>query len=781
MKHFLVLVLSLLIIPSAPLVHHPTTNILSQGFIQVESGNPTLYIPGNLTINNSNLQILCHYNLIFTGMELHHFIFASNASISHENISSISGNLSVCNLYSGLSLTISDSYLHYNGTMTMFNSSIHFYYSSLKGTIFTKFSNDSFESVNSTFRVVHPLQDKKEFYISSIHQNGQPISSSRFFPYTYSGSTLPVMPITMVQTCMNYTKNPGSSLLLLNFSMGNRFKFNESIFLNNTAGIYLLNTSLPAPWYDGGFTEGEKIQVNYTMDNQSELTLWSSKFNFFSNSSLNISGLRHNFMVFSHSRIFAENSTFSGNSGNWEINGFINSSRTGLLLENESKIILMDSGFQGVSTSSTGNLSPIMTWKNSTVEVWKSPLIESIANSKYFRDENLGFSGIGNNYSSTLKSANKYLGKFTLGGINSGSVLVLFENNSSSYEYNIFKFNLYGKTNYISLSTGSLFQSAFPTENITLKNASFIKMSTFTKNIEGNFSIIMNMESIGGNSTDINVKYSIEYSGRTYIGNFSRGKLPEEKNASFLFNISRIPDLSNSIIFINSTVTFNNSYFVQEMNLSNFVPLSPYFYSYRLWENGITPGKKWTVGFDGSTYSSYGNCIEINSTEGFACITPYSTGYFIPGDKLLKIFPGNTSINYTHLMGNFTIICTSSIKYNLSVDDISIIHAEGNYTITLPYGNYTIFLNSGRIDKKIEIWINASNMVIYAGIYSPNLVKSDLFMYLAVVLVMISIIMAVCRKFFISFCPDCMELKRPFGLQIHHCTARKKDHESSIL
>ncbi len=748
-------------------IHMPNKPALGYSMYRT---NPDLYVYGNLSINASDESMLKGYNIIFSGSGNHFLNICTNSSISCETIVNSGGKLVIRNGGSADNIQICNSTFNFTGYFMLRNSSIRMYKTFVGGTAGICFINDHVSSYYSTFRNEKSLNSAGIYNVSTLSQNGQPISSNSSYMFDYS--TLPGYnyPVSSIALCLNYTMENSPNPVYMKFELSSSMVFSKNLCIENRAGRFRAEYNLTNPWFLSGFSTGKEIPVAFNMSPDSKLTIWHGAICFLSNSTINHTGIYHNFIVLSRSDLYSVCSTFTGNEGTLEKGGYFNSSRTGLYMVNDSGATLVDSGFTGAQKYVEGTYSPVVKGRNSVLEVWKSSSIFVSTHQSTYCQKNITFTGMNDNYTKVKENAlnvSCIKGKEIIG---SGMLLQYFSENCSQI-FSSYRYSIYGNERYLSLQEGTVFTITGIIQHLYFNNTSTINV-TLSETYTNNDTIThLELKSLYGKSSSIYIRILLNYSGEKRENNFQLNNLSLNKSFCMKMSLARNHNVNESYVKVNWIISYNNSLFTENVSGNENLPVERYNYTYNLTECGIPSGQEWSIIVQNFSYTTMQKTLTLNSSNPFLTVFPQDSGYFNTSSKIEKIFPGTTYFNYTIMYGTIEFMNNGSNTYNVSCIFNSQSNINGKFCMQLPYGNYTFLVCSGSYLAVRQVNIQSNRTVLYLDFtqtsnnYSIYYVAKYAFYTAAI----IGFAFYFTRRYYISFCPKCMEARKPFNFRTHRC------------
>lgn len=740
--------------------------------------NPDLYVYGNLSINASDESMLKGYNIIFSGSGNHFLNICTNSSISCETIVNSGGKLVIRNGGSADNIQICNSTFNFTGYFMLRNSSIRIYNTFVGGTAGICFINDHVSSYYSTFRNEKSLNSAGVYNVSTLSQNGQPISSNSSYMFDYSALPSHNYPVNSIALCMNYTMVSSISPVSMKFELGSSMIFSKNLCIENRSGRFRAEYNLTNPWFLSGLSTGTKIPVAFNMSPDSKLTIWHSAICFLSNSTINHMGIDHNFIVLSRSDLYSVGSTFTGNEGPLENGGYFNSSRTGLYMENDSGATLVDSGFTCAQKYLEGNYSPVVKGSNSVLEIWKSSFILVSTHQSTYCQKNITFTGMNGNYTKVMENAlnlSCIKGKEIIG---SGMLLQYFSENCS-YIFSSYRYSIYGNEKYLSLQEGTVFTTTGITRHLYFNSTSTINVALSETYTSTDTITHVDLKSLYGKSSSIYIRIMLNYSGKNSENNFQLNNLSMNKSFCMELSLERNHSANDSYVKVEWFLSYNNSLFMENVSGNENLPVQLYNYTYNLTECGIPSWQEWSIIVQNISYTSMQNTITLNSSNPFLTVFPQDSGYFNTSSKIEKIFPGTTYFNYSIMYGTIEFINNGSNTYNVSCIFNSQSNINGKFCMQLPYGNYTFLVCSGSYIDVRQVSIQSNRTVLFLAFPQASNDHSIYYVakYAFYTVAIIGSAIYFTRRYYISFCPKCMEARKPFDFRTHRCWV---DQDTSI-
>ena len=739
---------------------------------------PDLYVYGNLSINASDESMLKGYNIIFSGSGNHFLNICTNSSISCETIVNSGGKLVIRNGGSADNIQICNSTFNFTGYFMLRNSSIRIYNTFVGGTAGICFINDHVSSYYSTFRNEKSLNSAGVYNVSTLSQNGQPISSNSSYMFDYSALPSHNYPVNSIALCMNYTMVSSISPVSMKFELGSSMIFSKNLCIENRSGRFRAEYNLTNPWFLSGLSTGTKIPVAFNMSPDSKLTIWHSAICFLSNSTINHMGIDHNFIVLSRSDLYSVGSTFTGNEGPLENGGYFNSSRTGLYMENDSGATLVDSGFTCAQKYLEGNYSPVVKGSNSVLEIWKSSFILVSTHQSTYCQKNITFTGMNGNYTKVMENAlnlSCIKGKEIIG---SGMLLQYFSENCS-YIFSSYRYSIYGNEKYLSLQEGTVFTTTGITRHLYFNSTSTINVALSETYTSTDTVTHVDLKSLYGKSSSIYIRIMLNYSGKNSENNFQLNNLSMNKSFCMELSLERNHSANDSYVKVEWFLSYNNSLFMENVSGNENLPVQLYNYTYNLTECGIPSWQEWSIIVQNISYTSMQNTITLNSSNPFLTVFPQDSGYFNTSSKIEKIFPGTTYFNYSIMYGTIEFINNGSNTYNVSCIFNSQSNINGKFCMQLPYGNYTFLVCSGSYIDVRQVSIQSNRTVLFLAFPQASNDHSIYYVakYAFYTVAIIGSAIYFTRRYYISFCPKCMEARKPFDFRTHRCWV---DQDTSI-
>ena len=739
------------------------------------SDSSTIYMEGNLTINNTDRGIMCGYNLIFQGNGSHKICLETNITIMDEKIQSESGNVTIRN-ENGLTMHIINSTFDFKGEMNLSNSKIYIYTTHiLGGHIKTMFYKDQIYVKNSIIEASSPINynySRSELYdVARISKNGQPAGGYMPVKFLFRSMDYWNFPVNRYMICLNYSAtaneklsfslNPLSSLKIsgnISLEAGNRNMiewFNESnafeikSFQNNMSFTGYLNASLP--------------------DN---ITIWGASVILYSTSVLNYTGLWHNYVLMWNTTAIIRNTTISGSSQNFCSSGIPDENKTGIFEEKHSRLILIDSHF----TSWNGNLKeqnlPVIARNGSYFSIYKKLVVKGFMHSSEVMIK-LGkiCSGIDNrtdlgipvkyeNYINRENSSIYFMTLTNFGGLN-------YFNNA--------RFDFDGHIYYVSWPDIDILNSGVLRHNISLNYTSQIEVKANYNYSSTAINLSLKERSMYNFSTNVSTKICVNYMGRnfskTYYDDFMKLNGTEFENISF----PRRPGFNNQSIYLKYTVYYHNGAMNISSNYSLIESVPPLFYTFQFTESNLTGNETWSLNISGKTYHVWGLRFNYQSIQPSIKVHICNSSLFHP-EFYCKIYtPGNYSIPFVRDMGKIQLIVSGvNGPYSVTVNNESYEFNISNPIVITYYGHVRLTVNSSLGEKTYTLFLNKSYESLYVHFKEKRISLTYIFLT-ATLLTGVSLLMvASIRRSFFTFCPYCMAIIRPFSLKRHKCKPEER-------
>jgi hypothetical protein len=729
----------------------PGIKVLSKSD-NVDSRNILIY--GNFTLSNHNINLSKNYILDFVSNSSQYFFIDSNVNFSHVVIESTYSSLIIQNERSVTLINFCYSDLFFNGAMELDNSTIAFRNSSLgkqNELIRTTFLNDKITSLNSTF---HSVKESVQslYNVSSLNQGKQPISTGGNFEFNYYRTPYYAFPISEIKWKMNYSLKGINSKVELNFSIDNNTSLlNATVESNHTCGIvtsYLLRPSFFRNVYNS------TILVHISYPYGLNLTLWKDSVCFISNSTLNFTGLTHNFIILNDTIWKSYNSTFLGNGDPYDINGYLNSHKLGIFLEDQSTLILVSSSF---SRNNDMEISPV-------INSGKSRFYNFIGLNIYFEMYNKTYSYTGqdltftNNESIKEIYASQLIKARTL--LNEFNILPVYCKNGSIEKTNsIFSFKIFNLTEYISVNRSQLFSLSSVNYSINFSNVSSIRSNinyTFTQNnILIHDAIINNLKVSSILRGNLSAYYSNTFQNRSF--SFQTGGNTRENYLNY--TIMRKPSFNASCLKTEINIHFFNGIKNVTFQISASKLLGPYFHNYTILSRGLPVTQSFSIIYNYHKYTSNQGRIHIKGLKSSLVIYTTNSGYYKPRNTTVTIFSGINYLNFTKIRGELIIINRLNLPINITIASRTYsISKEIN--VSLAFGNYTIEISHNGVNKYQSLIVKSNHTVLYIN-YVTKTVNSN--PYVDVFFLLIPPITAVstfqlARFKFVRICPACLKI-----------------------
>lgn len=705
MKLFPLLILLLFIPPihfSEDMVHHTYK-------IDKLTYNDTIYCYGNLTINDSNQSILSNYTLIFTSPGIHHL--------------TLNGYLKSCNLiimdYSGfLNILVYNSTIKFynfslqiNGNFTSYNSSITF----IKSDIGNEECSPAQEFYDSKIQII-----KSEIYppnLKSINcvvvgryiQNGQPISKNGSYDLNKECKNLHNIPITSVEISFNYTLIQNETDLNLAIPDYN-VKINTHLFKNNTTFSDRINFNQPI-----NSKVSQSISMKFNFSEKTQLSVKNSVISLISNCSVKFYDFAHNNIILNNSNMTSISSQFMFSFNEKVKNGFLNDLFKGIIGNKISKLTFMNTSFPLWDDKQD---LPISLKFNSSFKFYKLIKVSFLFGNK-----------------SIIPKIKFNVSKHSL-ITNGGTYLCYFSKyNNITVFHNIWNFTAGKIIKYLSFkkyefSTGN---SSFI---YSFKNYSSINISYYKSRYYNTFIYEVYL-SQSGKGDPKNVIIRLQNKSCFVIPSISENKTIER---------TITVDLEKT-----KWLNFSLSYFNGICNIS-FNEISEKIFKHTV-KSANSKVRFFTVLFENQSYYSSHDSIVIYNTEKNITFKIYGTGFYRPLNSCIITNESCLMVNFSLMRGRiyFNIQNLRSLPIIFNGTKINVKQCE---YLCEEYGNYTLKYFNGYCEKKINIYLNSSDLYIYLQYNNNN--RSILVDIIPSIIIFI-VIIAYVRIRFISICPTCQK------------------------
>ncbi|MHB1493629.1 MAG: hypothetical protein ACYCR7_08110 [Thermoplasmataceae archaeon] len=774
-----------------------TMNIVALSGNQTIGGygyNTTFYASSNLSILNQSSISFINVKIIFNvaagtsffniegNLSLFGSSISTTGSLLHFNDSNKRGNF----------LKIVDSNLTFSGDMnvswknlTISNST--FAHALRNLPLRTVFLNDTGEVSLSRFNVT--CQSGSGFSRSySASQNGQPIvvSGNDLYSGSENASFIPL--IDQLVISLNYTLGNGTGTIGFHIGNATLGYYNESISLNEGSNCDSTTYTMNSFSNISSFPETGKIPVSVFVPFGENVTIWHSNIIFNSNDSLYKSGISHNFIIFSHSRIQMANDIISSNNvGEYSLKDVLNPLKTGVYLTGNSTIIFISPLFYGGDAS----FDPVICSANSTMFILSEVLqrIESGNSSIVVNSAGPVSSGGSMMNASLMESMELNSNKMVhgLGGryANYSTALVFFKDKRGGNSTAIYDFKfLYGSwAFYFSTDPSRIFSGDLYYRNYSV-NASYdsVKLATSI----GNNSISVDSYVYGNFAVSRSISMAISIGMPSFREEYSfnlselNGNSGEWFNHTFTF--SEFQNTSRGII--SWIFRYNNSLVMENESGVENITVPGAMNTFIIRETNLNISNGWIASFNGVTHKSMTSTITVY-------LPLSSVRIFVPEQRLCK----PASANITAIMGKVYNITFMRILVEVHID------LSGNYknsqltirignrffsgsisslNVTLPMGNYTISVYSGSVELCSQrLYIHAMNQNVNVQVpqagtdQNPwNIFWNNIWIaFLLSLIVFLYIVFS--RKMYMRFCTACLS-EVSFLKPMHRCPKKNK-------
>ena len=712
-----------------------------------------IYVYKNLTISNSNVSLMCGNILCFPRVGNFSILFETNVSVKCESIFSLGSNINISNSKDSHSFNFSYDRFVFNGSIYIKNSKIRFCDAIIGGNrsvLRTTFTNDTAVVKNSYLNGTKSISQGK-FQSALATNEGQPISSIQNCQLTFIKCQYSSFPISSICESMNYTLSSNETNLSTSFIMGeNSYGFNVTLMNNTSSSKVILN--LTDPLYLKGFNS-QYLNVSFLFPYGTPLTIWNFSLRFNSNSSLNFTGLSHNYARFIDSHIVTLNSTINGNSDPYFVSGFYSGNKVGAILS-DSCLLMIDSNFS--QARGIKNLPVYLEHNSSFAFV---PVL-SIEYSFLGNDYVLPYSGILGNlsfYKNEKLSNSSQTSKNMFKNIASYLIPSLYSTNTTETE-NTFQYSIYNYSGYFSINEFTMLdlKGYNLRKNFSNVGRTVLKISNpYEINNSLFFNISLNYTEMEGHTiyssinlfyNDLQTKYTLNYTPTRNDGTFA---VNESVKTAIGFNKKNM-ELSGNISYFNGLKDC-------EKKVNYTFQANSYVYAFHIESDGLPINSVFRVQTNNSTYSSKNGSIYFNAAVNTFAIIVCNSGYYRPVNRTVTLNPGLTCVNFVKLTGNLLFENSNNASLSISINNKTY-DLNSSICITLQYGNYTLFVTMNNKTEDLNITLQENKLTI--SIFSiPPEVKYNLvteYFYFAISGVLVGTVYNLARMRYRRICKECL-------------------------
>lgn len=739
----------------------------------------TIYMDGNLTVNQENRSILSGYTLKFCGNFTHYLIVEGNVTVRSEQIESGSGRIIMENGKGDSHLTLCDSSFTFHGTLDLSNATVIIRNTSITGGhVRVIFSDDSVTMNDSFIDSTSSVRYNGQMYpVAIIEKNGQPAGGYLPVKFTFTKLKYESFPANVLIINVNYTSNTPEELYFsMNPGQGIHIRENVSISPKDTNATFKVRLAYPI--YTAILNASCSFQGYINASSQDNVTIWNADISLLSTSELNYSGISHNYIEMIHTRMLIVNSSVNGSSGNFICNGLLNQNKTGIFETEKSSLTMISSYFSSWHGKLEMDNAPVITQNESRLKFFKALLVyghmHNITSSIPLLKSNIY--GYGR---TELNLPEKYL-PYVENSSTSAYVMAL-EINNSGHIYNFANFTIGGISYFVSWSLSSIMRDSGITENISMNFTSEILSQLKLSYNDKEISIETTWDDLYNNSRNITSQITVTYSGHLLQKRYFWKDQDPRDDFSRNITLGRMPSFRKNLVNVSLAVEYFNGVINTSDRVSRSVCVNSLYYRYIFHERGLPPSTIWQVLANGSNYTSTGAYIEFNSLSNKSMVEVLNTTLYHPVNASSCYDSGNNTIIFQRSYGVLKVqINSPSNGYTVEYDNITGHYNTSDLTLTLPYGRNTIIVSNRYSSKTVIVCIKNNNQDLNVSL-SGNAIDMNTIISGSVAGAILAILMYFSsRRLFYSFCPYCMEIIRPFSIGKHRCEYRKGKEKSGL-
>lgn len=707
------ILMMILFIPSAPLHNNNYSPFQLKNYHADAQGN-IIYLYNNLTLNSTNHLIGIDHKLCFPDGGNYFIFLNSNIDLIHETIFSARGNITIMNGRHSDYDQFNSVHLNMNGTLYLSNATLCFNNSTLgnkDSRISLCFHGDNVTSYGTVFNGTKQLSPST-YVTSNASNGGQPISAIECCQLSFAKDQYFKYPVTSLCECLNYQLTGPPVNVYTNFTL-DKINFTMVDHVNESNRISRLTLNLTTPIYVTGKKNGI-IYANFSFPYATKLTIWNYTLNMISNSSLNYTGFIHNYIMLNHTSLVALNSSFNGNSMQFVSGGVLNMKKIGMMLNNNSTVMFIDSDF----SNTTGVCNPPILIRGGST-FYDIPIMRIMYNS-LGSDHFLRMHGFtGNKTIQRILEKTLEVNHIGLSLLNYSYLLGAYELGNGQILQNVFQYNIYNYSSYASIPTSLLLHTkclyVFKMfHNVSSVSLSPISIHRTNKALTYSFNVSYNIFT----RTSVRLNISQNNSG---IENLSQYSYTVNNRHSFIhFNRTLPYTHEYGSVKINISLAYYNGF--RQMTLwNNGTFLLPEMkYSYRISAINLPSNLQFIVNENNDYIQSINQNVLFNSSYSNVTIHVSGSGYYIPTLSTLVIHSGTTYISFHKKIGSLLVYTQGISSPNITINGVE--KGTGNTEeFDLPYGNYTLTITS--IQGKISVNISINSPNVYVSVSSHSVMN----------------------------------------------------------
>lgn len=676
--------ISLFILPMMIVHAYPTHSKTDMNLDNTDIQGKRIYLYSNLTLNQSDCLLGENHELCFPHEGTFFIFLDSNITLSNEVVFSKNAIINIINTNVSRHVEFSNVNLRFNGSLNIDSSRVCFVNSTLGNNcseLSLNFTDDRITAIHSIFDGARQLSPSS--YVTSKASNGgQPISASECCKLAFKKYTWYRFPVTSLCEIMNYDLigkpvNISTSFLI----DGRPFILNTTLAESHTSGRFSINVS--NPFYVTA-RSNDYLKTNFTYSYEAQLTIWNYTLKFISNSTLNFTGFSHNYIMLYHTSMVSINSSIGGNSRPFWSSGILNFRKTGVMENCHSNLTLVGSDFP---CSSGLRNPPVLISGNSTfyfVPVLRVSYESLGVHHELYSDGIIGNSTFADEIMKEIESIPDF--KLT---INYSYLLGAYENGQQNITQNVFMYSIYNYSSYVSLKTSTILETKVVCVRKSFHNVSSLSTGNFLINRgESSLNVSVNMSYNMFVPTPVSINFSVAYNNQTSVAHY---ELMLNKNNSEISINRTIHGINVSgEVEVEVCVQYYNGFRTIQTWKNNTFLLPTMKYAFTLVGIGLPSSLQFSIHEDNATFQSVDHNIQLNSTRDSITIGVSGEGYYIPVESEITVNSGSTAILFELRIGTIFLYDQGFSSPRIYVDQNSV----ENHTIRLPYGNYTVKVDS---------------------------------------------------------------------------------------
>ncbi|MGP6207224.1 hypothetical protein ACNF42_04225 [Cuniculiplasma sp. SKW3] len=711
---------------------------------------------------------MSNHTVIFLGNSTHNLCISTNITIFNEILESNCGPVQISNTVTGINVAIVDSIFEFSGSFYLHNMSLNMENSKLLGGhIRTEFSFVHGLIINSTLNTTSAIEIGGQRYLTGqVCKNGQPAGGYLPVKFTLKRETFSEFPIDIILMSINYTATLNENISI-SMSPSNSLNLKENFTLERNQSFEKVRFLLKKPLYIGRIQNNSSFWGYINASQPQNITIWGAKLALYSTSVLNYTGITHNFIMVSQSKLIVVNSIIKGKSGNFENDGIPNCSKTGLIGTNNSSILMINPTFLDWTGDLNLSNSPVVLEKGSTLKMFTSIILRGDMHN-LTEIVNLSNLTIFGNNGVKVELPEKY---YSYGANGRISAYVMVLNMSNNFEiFNNFNVFIFNRSYSFSINSSKIMAIHEFVFNISLNFTSQIYSSISVEYNNTTVNTHFMEESFYNVSQNVSLSYGITYGeNRTfdedYYNKMETGLMNTQSET-----LQRESSFNWTELYAYIVIEYFNGLKTIQVQKSLTLQVPPHYFNYSLEESGLPSNSTWGIVVNNRMYQTSTTYLRIGLLKPKEVVRVENTSLYHPESAEFCMEHGKLDIQFARTYGYVNIIILSSVNnYHITYDNLTFEFKEDNITLRIPYGITSLTIKDRYGIKEINVSLYTKCEKVIVSMPGPKIDYLPMMVETGVIIAISSTAYFIIRREFYSFCPYCMELVKPFGIYRHHC------------